>query len=311
MAKKNLLTNSAIASYTPDGSEKIELHTNLQVITDSRGPRVVVHEFPYRDGAKVETLGRKPHKTSWRLTFTGADMRDTLLALAQGLESSSSGLLVHPIYGQMRVVCHGFDRSVIDIPNATDTVTLELAFTEDQLDLGIVEQQGLAAKQQAASSAVAEFKQVLEPYKDQDTVSTGQSLMSTASSYASAAYAAASTVTIDPSLDSQLASVGTALVSFQSAVAVDSLAARSVAQSYDVLIAAELVYAACLDLADEIALETTGFQVHTVMGMTSIAVLAASLYGAQAIKKIDQILQLNNLPDPTAIPAGTVLILPP
>jgi hypothetical protein len=210
----------------------------------------------------------------------------------------------------MRVVCHGFDRSVVDIVNATDTVTLELAFTEDQTDVGLDPQQGLAAKQQAVADAVAELDAVLDPYKDSDTVSAGATLKTSATSYAAAAYASASTLTIDPSLGSQLNSVGAALAGFETAIAIDSLAARSVAQSYDVLAAAEVLHSPCLDLADEVAFETSGVTQYTVPGMTSIAVLAAARYGTRALSVLDQILTINSIPDPTAIPAGTVLLLP-
>jgi hypothetical protein len=40
-------------------------------------------------------------------------------------------------------------------------------------------------------------------------------------------------------------------------------------------------------------------------------VLAAARYGTRALSVLDQILTLNSIPDPTAIPAGTVLLLPP
>jgi hypothetical protein len=314
VGKTNVLTGSSIASFTPDNVDKIELHTNLQRITDARGPRVVVHEFPNKDGAVVETLGRKPHRTTWTLTFTGPDWIATLKKLTNGFDTSPSGLLVHPIYGQMRVVCHGFEQSVVDIVNAADTITLDLVFTEDTSLLTVEqEQQGIAAKQQAVTSAVSDFQTVLDPYTDQNTTTAGAALSSNASNYSSSSFTAASTNTVDPSLGAQLDSVGAALAVFSAAISVDSLALSSVAQSYDVLAAAEVVYAACLDMADEVALETSGLTEYTVPGTTSIAVLAAARYGNRAISVIDQILTLNAdvIADATAIRAGTVLLLPP
>jgi prophage DNA circulation protein len=304
MAKTNVLTGSRIAAF-----KGIELHTYLQVITDSRGPRVVVHEFPNRDGAKTETLGRKPHRTSWQLTFTGTGWIDTLLELVRSIDDDPNGLLVHPIYGQMQVTCGGFDRSVVNIPDATDTVTIEVSFTEDQTDLGLVEQQGLAAKQQGVSSAVADFQDAASQWSDTGTVSAVESLASAATTYADVAFTAATTLVVDPSLGPRLDAVGAALATAEQALLGDSHGLGSM-QTYDALAMAEVVYAACLDLADEVALETTGFQQFTVQGPTSIAVLAAQVYGQGALSKIDQILTLNDLPDPTNIPAGTVLTLP-
>jgi hypothetical protein len=313
VARKNLLTGSQIASFTPDGGDTFELHESLQVITDSRGPRVVVHEFPNRDGAKVETLGRRPHKTEWQLTFVGVTWLTQLTTLVAAIDASPGGLLVHPIYGQMRVVCQGFDRSVLDIVNATDTVTLPLVFIEDQVDLTLADQQGLAALQQQVSTSIDDFNAELGSYNDTGTLSAGSTLSSNASSYADAAFTAASTNNVDPSLGAQLGSVGSALSSFEAAIAQDSTAAQSIAQSYNVLAAAEVIYMACLDLADEVAFVTSGATEYVVPGLTSIAVLAAARYQQRAISVLDEILRLNAdvIDDPTAIPEGTRLILPP
>lgn len=312
MAKENQLTGSAISTFTPDGSDKIELHTYLQRITDSRGPRVVVHEFPNRDGAKIETLGRKPHKTTWQITYTGADWRTWIVALVQALDANPAGMLVHPIYGQMRVVCHGFDQSILDIANATNTLQFDLTFTEDATDTTI-STQGLAAQQQAANTAIANFQDAAAPYNAAATVSSVDNIVASAQSYVTAAFLAASTNTVDPSLQSLLDSVGSSLALAQQALEADPVAQESVAQTYDVLASAEVVYASCLDLADEVALETSGNRIYVVPGDTSIAVLAQTLYQARAISVLDQILTMNAdvITDATNIASGTELVLPP
>jgi hypothetical protein len=55
---QNLFTGASIASF-----KGIELHRYLVGFTDSRGPRVVMHELPKLDGARLEVMGRRPHKT--------------------------------------------------------------------------------------------------------------------------------------------------------------------------------------------------------------------------------------------------------
>lgn len=323
MAKTNLLTGSEIASFTPDSGElgsafgvstgsKIELHQYLQRITDSRGPRVVVHEFPNRDGARVETLGRKPHRTQWDLTFVGPDWRKTLLSLVRAIDASPSGLLVHPVYGQMRVVCHGFDQSVLELAQLTDTVTVALVFTEDAVDssLQTEQQQGVAAKQQAVSSASTDFATAAAPYLS--AASQISSLISASTSYATAAFTADTTATPDPSLGSLLNAVGSAVAIVQAAIAADPVALASSAQSYDAFAASEVLYAACIDMDDEVRLESVGFFTYIVPGDTSIAVLLQQLYRDRALGVLDQVLQINadKVRDPTNIPASTELTLP-
>lgn len=306
MAAENLLTGSNVAAF-----KGIELHKYLQVIVDSRGPRVVVHEFPFRDGAKVETLGRKPHRTDWTITITGPDWKDTFLELAQAIDDAPGGLLVHPIYGQMQVVCQGFDRAVVNVVEATDTITVPLTFIEDQTDLGLDLQQTTASVAQDATAAVQGFQTEAEIYKALDSVAAAADYAELATSFISAALLSAQSQTVDASLSSQVDAIGEQLVLVQATMQADPLAQDSVAQVYGVLAAAEVVYSMCLTLADQILLETVSFERLVVQGRTSIAVLAQARYGSNAINMIDPMLRLNpHITDPTNIPAGAVLLLP-
>lgn len=143
------------------------------------------------------------------------------------------------------------------------------------------------------------------------TQALATALSDAANAYATAAYAAASTNTVDPSLQTLLNAVSTALAEVETALQADPASLASVAQVYESLALAEVTYAACLDLADEVALATSGSYLYVVPGNTSIAVLAGQQYGQAALSVIDQILTLNSIPDPTNIPSGTRLLMPP
>lgn len=311
MPQTNVLSDGAqVASFTPHGGQLLELHQQLHQITDSRGPRVVIHEFPNRDGAKPETLGRRPHKTQWSLTFTGVTWRQDFLTLVQAIDDFPAGLLIHPIYGQMNVVCQGFDHSLLNIAESVDTITFELTFIEDQLDLGVVQQQGAAAKQQAVTTASDDFNTAAAPYSDVNTRVAIQALISQAALYADAAYTAITTAVLNPALGQLLNNVATSLTTVEAAILVDSHGLNTAA-TYDAIAAAAIVYSAALDLADEVALETAGFRTLVLAGDTSIAALAAVEFGPRALSVIDQILQLNPaITDPTRIVAGTQILLP-
>jgi hypothetical protein len=73
-----------------------------------------------------------------------------------------------------------------------------------------------------------------------------------------------------------------------------SVSTESDQAHYDVLAGSEVLYAACLDLAAEVALETSGVTQYTVPGMTSIVVLAQARYGTRALSVLDQILTLRS-----------------
>jgi hypothetical protein len=299
----------SVEDFTPDSGERIELHTNLQQIFDSRPARRRARvPQPRRRQGRDAGPKAPPHGLAADVHRPGVDPDDHCAGQRRRPQPG------RPVGApDLRADARGlrFDRSVVDIVNATDTVSLELVFTEDQTDVGLDLQQGLAAKQQAVGDAVAEFDAVLDAYTDPRTLSAGATLKTSATSYAAAAYASASTLTVDSSLGSELGAVGAALAGVEAAIVIDSLAAQSVAQSDDVLAGAEVLYAACLDLAAEVALETGGVTQYTVPGMTSAVVLAQARYGIRARSVLEHILTLDSIPDPTAIPAGTVLLLSP
>jgi prophage DNA circulation protein len=301
---QNVLTGASIASF-----KGIELHRYLVSFTDSRGPRVVTHEFPKLDGARLEVMGRRPHRTEWQITFTGPNWIKTLKQLVSAIDADPSGLLVHPIYGQMQVVCQGFDRASVNIPEATDTISIPLVFVEDTPALdSTAAAQGVGALQQNVTSAVADFQTAAAPYNAPSTAAAVQAVATGAISYAATA-ASSAQGPIDASLDSQLGAVALTTQAVIVAISIDPAGAGTAA-IYDALAAAEVVYAACLDLADAVMAARPPIIEFVLPGPTSIAVLAAQRYGSDAISRIDEILSLNVIPTPTAIPAGTKLILP-
>lgn len=301
----NALTGSHIASF-----KGVKLHKYLSVIVDTRGPRVVVHEFPFRDGAAIETLGRRPHRTEWTVTFTGPDWLDQFMELAQAIDADPSGLLVHPIYGQMQVVCEGFNRATVNVVEATDTIVVPLTFIEDALDKNLDTETTVASATQDLYTYVDDFNSSTSSY-DASTQQTCATFSGGASAFATAALASVQTQVADPSLAVQLDAIAQNLGLVQAALLASPLAAQSVAQVYDALAAAELVAAQCYVISDQIALETTSYIRLVVQGRTSITVLAQRIFGANAISYIDLMLQLNpQITDPTNIPAGAVMIIP-
>lgn len=303
MAQTNQLTGSQIAKFS-----NVEVHRYLKKITDTRGPRRVEHNFPYRDGAKQETLGRKPHRTEWLLTYTGPTWIADFLQLADAIDSSPSGILVHPIYGQMNVVCDGFDRATVDVVEALDTIDVPLVFLEDQLDLGLTQQATVASAQQQVVSDGQNLQAQAAAYTS--AILAAQTMVDLATGYAAAAFAAVTSAIADPTLPQQLDSVGSSCVALEAAILADP-AAQGSALSYDALAAAEVLYTDCLLMADIVAQQTIGFVQYVVPGDSSLAVILQAQFGAQAINYYDQTLRLNpTLLDPTSVPAGFQLVLP-
>ncbi len=306
---KNLLTGSHVASF-----KGIELHRYLTSFSDTRRPRIARHEFPKRDGAKNEYMGREPHRTQWQLTFTGPGWIDDFLRLARAIDEDPSGLLVHPIFGPMQATCEGFDRSQVDIAQALDTVQVPLSFAENQLDgaLDGTNGQGVAAKQQAVTTLLGELADAAVNYIAATVLTALSTYNLAASAYAEAAGdSAISTAPASSprSSDQKLDAVAQAAAALEAAILADP-ATTSQASAYPVLALIEEVYSACLELDEAILAARPPTVEYVIPATMHVAAIAAARYGANSAARIDDILALNDLADPGAIPAGTVLVLP-
>jgi len=65
------------------------------------GRRINTHEFPYRDDAEVEDMGKAARGFSVSAFVIGNDYIEKRDALIEALEKRGSGILVHPYYGIM------------------------------------------------------------------------------------------------------------------------------------------------------------------------------------------------------------------
>jgi len=76
----------------------------------SHGRRVAVHEYPYRDTAWIEDMGRGVRKITIRgfiiqdsVVYGGGDVIQQRLALIAACETKDAGTLIHPTLGEMTV----------------------------------------------------------------------------------------------------------------------------------------------------------------------------------------------------------------
>ena len=67
------------------------------------GRRVGIHETPGSDVAVTEDLGRRTRDISLEAYVIGDDAVGQSIALLEALEAAGPGLLVHPLYGEIRV----------------------------------------------------------------------------------------------------------------------------------------------------------------------------------------------------------------
>jgi prophage DNA circulation protein len=72
------------------------------------GRRVAIHEYPYRDTAWVEDLGKLPRRFSMQAFLCGDDVYSQRDAMVAACEQAGAGTLVHPTLGSAECVLLDF-----------------------------------------------------------------------------------------------------------------------------------------------------------------------------------------------------------
>jgi prophage DNA circulation protein len=119
---------------------------------------IVQHEYPYRDGAEIEDMGRRPRKVTVRAVFWGEDYEDAVTDLIKALDTPGKGELIHPVFGSLTVACPSY--RVDHHEDHPDYAEMELVFTEASPDIPFFDKPatptaqalGLAGDQQSALS---------------------------------------------------------------------------------------------------------------------------------------------------------------
>lgn len=118
------------------------------------GRRLAIHEFPVRDEAAVEDLGRKARR--FQLSFFGANRdyfywRDEMRA---ALDEPGPGTLSHPYLGELRAQVE--DYSISETASEGGLFRAQVTFVEATSKLRVVTEIDHAGRAKAASSAVLE-----------------------------------------------------------------------------------------------------------------------------------------------------------
>lgn len=68
------------------------------------GRRVAIHEYPYRDDAWAEDLGKLPRRFGVQAYLTGDDVYQQRDAMLRAVEQAGAGTLIHPTLGSLQCV---------------------------------------------------------------------------------------------------------------------------------------------------------------------------------------------------------------
>lgn len=139
----------------------------VQKIQDSLTHKKARYEFPYRDGALMENLGRDPRTTKVTAIIIGEDYLSQLSGIIMTAADGKAGTFTHPLLGEWQARC-----DIVSIDHdaeARDMAKLELEFTEDGLDVEVEAVASIAACEEELEARVEEVKSALEQFLEDAT----------------------------------------------------------------------------------------------------------------------------------------------
>ena len=305
MARTNIIPGAESFSFCGG-----DLHGNLQRLDDTESQDLVEHRPLKRDGAILESMGWQARRYLATVAFVGPSFRADVVALRKKIREQPEGVLVHPIYGSLRARCEKIE-GALNIAEAADATDLKLTFAEQGLDQNqlIVATQAVAAKAAALSSQAADLVTWAVMYAL--AAPSIASLAALAEAYSEAALASARLGTPDPSLANQVDAIEREAEAAIAAITADPAASLDV-DRWDALAAADLLYAAALDLDAALATQRPALVPYTVPSPIGLLPLSTQFYGTDGLDRSDEVLRNNpDVVTPHLIDAGTVLRMAP
>ncbi|OLN30451.1 Phage tail/DNA circulation protein [Desulfovibrio sp. DV] len=115
---------------------------------------IVQHEYPYRDGAEIEDMGRRPRKVTLRAVFWGDDYEEAMADLIDALDTPGKGELIHPVFGSLTMACPSYQ--VEHHEDSPDYAEMELVFMEASPDIPFFARPATALAQAAGLAGEVE-----------------------------------------------------------------------------------------------------------------------------------------------------------
>lgn len=115
--------------YRPGKFRGIEF--NLETSSATGGRRTVLNEFPLRDEATTEDMGRRARQFSLDMVFIGPDYMKRRDAMLKALEEHGTGTLIHPFRGEFTVAVMGEYRCEERTTSGGGKATISQTFVED------------------------------------------------------------------------------------------------------------------------------------------------------------------------------------
>lgn len=271
------------------------------------GRRVIAHEFPKRDGADLEDMGRAPFVCDLQFLFidyratetekTVGNYEDRYLKFAAAVSTGEPRVFVHPYEGAVK--CRVGDFQTNASGDGALMISASATFTEE-ISLPPVFAPGAGAQTRASAQDVrSEALAAIEAFEagDYSTVLVERSITE------------AEAWEQDPTLSAREVQLRMASLNNELAIELDSLEAARDITKHPIMKAYTRLQYSLRRAAEAFTSTTTRIVTIHVIEPLPLRVIAARFYGAkEGERRFDELRDLNPaIINPGLIPAGTEL----
>lgn len=266
---------------------------------------VAERQFLKQSGAVHQWTGAPPRKFTFSCVCIGhgstadertADAARRIKLIADTILADPFGTLIHPRLGSLDAVVENLTFNE-NTGEATDAIDYQIRFADD------------AVKNVPASSPVAAATAAVE--KSQQATLGAANAGQVVLGYAQTLETACSAIlSASSAVQSEMAPLTKLQAAVANAYTASEAVIRSPAAPLSVRIAALLAYRYARQAYDRAVAGTPTTIAYSVQSRTSLSRLIATVYGGGSRALDAQILALNRIPTPHAIPQGVVLRLP-
>lgn len=299
----------ALAYQGRASNAPLALHRWLFGSSDNLVGRIAKHVYLKRDGAEKEPMGAGDGTFRFRLQLVGDSIASDYQAIAQYLRDNPRGTLTHPLLGSIKVAADGIDEGSMDLSVATNVVNLSLRFSEDAVDTAIALAATLSPSEASSSLATQAGKLSAVGARISSVAALASTVASKAEQMVSLADTIIRTGGYGVALSKYVDGVDTSSRALEEGIK-DASGYANDADRFDDIESCRLVISAARQLNEAIQSITPRVVPFVVQATTTLYSVAVTLYGKDAAARLPALLQLNRVPNPLAIPAGTVLQVP-
>lgn len=145
----------------------------VETLEDRGEKAACIHEYPYRSGAEIEDMGRKPRVIPVTAIFYGTSYESAVRRLVAAFEESGPGELIHPVFGSVTVVVRRWQIAHSAERHNYATVTFECV--EASTDNPFF---GASSSRSLAEQALASLSSSLSEALDLSGTELGKTLLS-------------------------------------------------------------------------------------------------------------------------------------